>query len=728
MATTSTKKKGDKESLHARAVERFKELEDFWSHNHKEARKDIRFRNLEQWPDDIKRTRGKRPTLVVDKLGQYVRQVVNDGRQNRPGINTRGVDSKADPKVAEKLKGIVRGIMSFSNADEAIDTALDHAAGHGFGFMRVCTDYTAPDSFVQDIYVKRISNALSVLLAPHTDASGADAEDCFIVENVPMTQFERKWPNAEKTDWKADTRAYAEGWLADKHVRVAEWFYREPVTRTIYLLDTGETAWKEDYERMLKATGFAPPIVKDREVQTTIIKWCRLTGAEILEQGRWVSDNYLPIIPLYGSELNVEGKVIYSGLIRPGRDPQMLYNFSRSAFAERVALAPKAPWVAAVGQVEDHDEWKDANEKNYSVLTYTPISVDGVNVPPPQRTQGADVPAGFMQDMQLSEHDIQAAIGMYNSSLGERSNEKSGKAILARQRQGDVGTFHYQDNTNRAVRQLGRVIVDIIPKVYDTPRVVRWLGEDGKEEPVKIDPRMPEAVQDAAEGSIYNLNIGKYDVDVSTGPSYNTLRQEANEAMMEMTKGNPELWVTHGDLIAKMQDWPGAEEFAKRTKAVMPPALKKAIMEAENEETGGGSDPKVEAVMAYARQMMQEAQAQLEKQQQMLEAAANEIKRLESGADVKRDELEVKKYDAVTKRLEMLLPVLGPDALALLGQQTTASAVMSAEDLDSLISEIIEEDGPSGIQVPDDLEMEQPNMAGGAPGEAGMGPASPGGM
>jgi hypothetical protein len=254
-----------------------------------------------------------------------------------------------------------------------------------------------------------------------------------------------------------------------------------------------------------------------------------------------------------GNEIDIEGKVSRSGIIRPAKDPARLYNYSRSAFAERVALTPRAPWLAAEGQVEDYEgEWNTANTENHSVLRYRPTALNGQPVPPPSRINPTDIPAGFAQDMQISEHDIQGAIGMYNSSLGAPSNERSGKAILARQREGDVGTFHYHDNQNRGIRYCGRVLVDLIPKIYDSSRVIRILGYDGKPGEAQIDPNMPKASQILGAKSIYNLGVGTYDVTISTGPSYTTLRQEASEAMGRVIETNPALMPIIGDLLFKI--------------------------------------------------------------------------------------------------------------------------------------------------------------------------------
>ena len=656
------------ESLHARAIKRYKELEEYWAENRKLALSDIEFRGGKHWPEKLRQQREKkgRPCLTFDKVNQYIRQVVNDGRQNRPSIKYRPMTGEGSQKIAEGFQGITRHILNSSNADEAFDTSLDHAAGHGFGYFRVCTDYASDKAFEQDIYVRRVRNSLSVLLGPHQCADGSDAEDGFVIEDVAREVYGRQYPKAEKTDWKSDARAYEVGWLNDLTVRVAEYWYKVQELVPLYLLDDGTTATKDEYDRDTREA--KPRVINQREVYRTKVKFARLSGAEVLEEGEWAG-KYIPIIPVYGTETDINGKVIYSGLVRPARDPSLLYDFQRSAFAERVALAPKAPFVAAEGQVEGHPEWQTAHTENNAVLTYTPQEVGGTMLPPPQRTQASDVPSGFAQDAQMSEHDIQSAIGMYQASLGAPSNEKSGKAIIARQREGDMATFHYHDNLNRAVRYLGRILVDLIPKIYDNKRIIRLVDEMGESEEAMVDPNLAGGYamlpprEGAAPVPVFNLKAGEYDVDISSGPSYTTRRQEAADAMLELAQRNPQYWATHGDLIVKVQDWPEADDFAKRTRAIMPPELKAAIAEDEAKDDEGEVDPKVQALMETAQAAVQERDAKIEQMGQMLEQAKAAIEQMAQrvetaeqrameAAAIKSRELDVKDREVTVKEKE----------------------------------------------------------------------------
>lgn len=651
----------DAELLKA-AKDNHKLCADAWSDNRKAWLEDAKFREPgkgNQWPEEVRRIRERagRPCVEVDKLNQYVRQVVNDGRQNRPGVKVRPEGEGAHADVAEAYDDLIRGICARSNADEAFDTSLDHASGNGYGFFRIVTEYAYPGTFNQEIKIKRVRNPRAVLLDPYIQtADGSDARFGFVEEDIPKDEFKRQYPKAKHADWVGDKDRYGgDGWLTEKSVRVCEYWYKVETPELVHLLADGTTVADDDYQAAIKelTPGTAPPQIKEsRELPTCEVRWCRMSGAEILEKKDWLGQ-YIPLLLVIGNESDIDGKVTYSGLIRPAKDAMRLYNYSRSAYAERVALTPKAPFIAAAGQVENHPEWQDANTENYSVLVYDPIDVNGNPVAPPQRQPASDIPAGFAQDMQLSEHDIQGSMGMYNASLGEKSNEKSGRAITARQREGDTSTFHYPDNLNRAIRYLGRQLVDLIPKIYDSARVIHLLAEDGTPSTAQISPEQDAPVTDGPGGKkIYNLGVGVYGVDVTSGPSYTTKRQEAVEAQMQLVQSAPETMQFAGDLIVKNMDWPGADALAERYKLMLPPPIQQAIAAKDQ-----GQDPKVLAAVAPLQQGLQQAQQQikdaeagiaerdqaLHQLQQKVDASANTAEANQLKSQVESEKLAVER-------------------------------------------------------------------------------------
>ncbi len=640
--------------------ENYRLAEEYWGDEREAALDDIKFRAGDQWPADIVALRGKRPCLVVDKVSQYIRQIVNDGRMNRPAIKVAPVDSKADVATAEVLAGIVKHIESESGADAAYDTALDHAATCGFGFFRVVTEYVGDETFDQKICIKRVRNPLSIIIDPSTtEADASDIKFAFEVELIPKAQFEEMYPGKRPADFETND-TYAD-WFGE-YVRVARYWKVVEEDRTLYQMVDGSVISKAHFDELKEGGALElDSLVKaKRNIPVRKVTHALVYGAGYLEEPQEWPGKWIPLAVVYGNEIDVEGKVTHSGIIRPAKDAQRIYNFSRSAFAERVALTPKAPWVAADGQIEDYEtEWQASNTSNVAVLRYKPVSIGGTAVPPPQRVNPSDVPAGFQADMQISEHDIQGAIGMYASNLGAPSNERSGKAIMARQREGDTGTFHYHDNLNRAIRHAGRIVVDLIPKIYDSNRVVRIMGYDGKVGEATIDPNLPNASKQVGVKTIYNLGVGTYDVTINAGPSYNTLRQEAAASMEEIISRSPDLMGVIGDLVVKYQDWPGAQEISERLKLVLPPQIQQAEMERAESQL----PPEMQQLVQQMNQMLAQKDEAINAAADEIERLREENKDLQIGHDLKAADLRIKAKAEDTRRMEVITAARNDDRL-----------------------------------------------------------------
>lgn len=639
----------DKDSLKTKK-ERFTVLQSYWADNFKIALAAMKFAAGDQWPEEMKRKREQenRPCLTVDKSGQYIRQVVNDSRQNRPSIKVRPIDDAGDVEIAEALQGLVRHITDRSNADDAYDCAIENAVKSGFGWVRVITEYAHGKTFNQEIRIERVPNVLSVLMGPHLKADGSDAADCFITTDMPKAEFKRRWPKAKETNWESD--CYSGGWVAEETVRVCEHFYKEEKNENHLLLIDGTVVTETDYWASVEQGAEQIPVVESRQLPTTKVMWCRMTGGEILEESEWLG-KYLPIVPCYGNESNIEGKTLYTGLITSAIDAMMLYNFSRTAVAEGLGLSNKVPYIGAAEATEGfEDEWAAANSSNAALIHFNAYDSNGNPLPRPERQAGVVASDGFLRDMQVSEHDIQAAMGMYNASLGEKSNEKSGKAIMARQREGDTATFHFQDNLNRAVRMVGVICVDLVPKVYDSKRLVRLVGEDGDATDAQIDPNQQQPVVKQGGMSIYNLNIGQYDVNISAGASYTTRRVEQAEAMMAMVQSAPEIMQIAGDLLIKSQDWPNADDLAERFKMMLPPQIQQSLQ--KNDE----ASPEMQQAQQYVDQAMQ----QVEQAQQQIQEAGQQLQQEQQtvGAEKASLEAERAKLEAAKRELDSASKVL----------------------------------------------------------------------
>ena len=602
--------------------QRFSSAVEFSATVRQEMLDDIRFARLgDQWSEAAKYDRNRpgkeRPMLVVNRLLQFRDRVVNEIRQNTPSIRIRPVNDGADQETAEVLMGLVHHIQDNSNASIAYDTAVEWQVDAGLGYFRVRNDYIDDTSFDQDIFIDRIPDPMKVYFDPHSkQPDGSDAEWCIIAEEIGKDEFRRMYPDVDETSFEAAGNGDMQGWYTKDSVRIAEYYYiKYDEAQEIYDEETG----------------------RSRTVQPKRCMWCKVTGDKILERTE-LPTKYIPVIPVIGHEIWVQGKRYLSGLIRNAKDAQRLYNYYLSANAENVALAPKAPFIGVAGQFETDPNWGRANKESVAYLEYDPVSIAGTPVGAPQRAMPPQASSAIMDAIRLAENDIMQSMGIYQPSLGAQSNETSGRALLLRQKQSETGNFHYQDNLNRSIRHCGRIIVDMIPKVYDRPRVARILGEDGTPRTVNLDPNLPQAsanTNNPAIDSIYNPTIGQYDVVCDSGPSYATKRDEAANMMLALTQANPALFQSIGDLMMKNMDWPGAEEISKRLQMLLPPQL---------QQMAGGN--KVDPQVMQAQQMIEQMANQMEEM-------SEEMQQLRDQRAILLQEKEREWFDSETKRMEV---------------------------------------------------------------------------
>ena len=635
--------------------------------------------NQWQWPADVLQTRGAvqgqtinaRPCLTINKLPQHVKQITNEQRMNRPGIKVIPADDKSDVEVADVYNGVIRHIEYISDADVAYDTACENQVSYGEGYIRLLTEYCDEDTFDQDIKIGRIRNSFSVYMDPLIqDPTGADARWCFITEDMTKAEYERLYPNAAPINTLMSLGVGDQSisqWISENTVRIAEYFYIEYEKATLNLYPGNVTAFDGTAEDKSLRMMFGKPL-RQRPSDRKKVKWCKINGYEILEEREWAG-SYIPVVRVVGNEFEVDGRVYVSGLVRNAKDAQRMYNYWVSQEAEMLALAPKAPFIGYGGQFEGYEQqWKTANTQNWPYLEVNPDVTDGQGavLPLPQRAQPPMASSGLLQAKAGASEDIKSATGQYNASLGMSSNERSGKAILARQREGDVGTYHYVDNLARAIRHVGRQLVDLIPKIYDTERIARIIGEDGEPSTVKMNPMQEEPVKKIVnqEGividKIYNPSVGKYDVRVITGPGYATKRQEALESMAQLLQGNPQLWQVAGDLFVKNMDWPGAQDLAKRFQKTLDP---KVLADEDN------------PALVAANQQMQAMQAEMQNMFQMLQNVNQSMEARDLA--IKEYEAEVKAYQAETQRISAVQAGMSEQQIQDIAMGVVAAALES---------------------------------------------------
>ena len=660
--------------------------------------------NQWQWPADVLQTRGSvqgqtinaRPCLTINKLPQHVRMVTNEQRQNRPSGKVIPADDNADVQVAAIYDGMVRHIEYMSDADVAYDTACENQVTYGEGYIRILTEYCDENSFDQDLRIGRVRNSFSVYMDPMAqDPTGADAEFCFITEDLTKEEYEREYPNAAPLSSMLASGIgdqYLSQWLDENTIRIAEYFYYTHKKETLNLYPGNNSFFEGTPEdKDMKRMGVKP--IRSREVDRRKVMWMKTNGFEVLQEQEWAG-KWIPVVRVIGNEFEVEGQIYISGLVRNAKDAQRMYNYWTSQEAEMLALAPKAPFIGYGGQFEGYEmQWKTANTTNWPYLEVNPDVTDGLGavLPLPQRAAPPLPQTGLIQAKMGASEDIKSTTGQYDSSLGMAGNERSGRAILAREKQGDTGTYHYVDNLARAIRHTTRQLVDMIPKIYDTERIARIVGIDGEVDMVKINPEQPEPVKEIRDmesgiliEKIYNPGVGRYDVVVTTGPSYMTKRQESMDAMSQILQGNPQLWAVAGDLFVKNMDWPGAQELADRLAKTIDPKL------LEN----GDKDPALQAAEQQMQAMGQEMEQMYQMMQQFQKSV--EVQDLER----KNFEADIKAYQAETQRISAVSAGMTAEQI----QDIVMGTIAAALDTGDLVGQELQRE-------PMEMPQEMPQMA-----------------
>jgi hypothetical protein len=634
------------------AIKRAERARTYWDKNFQVARNDLLFLYGEnQWDAEAAKQREAegRPMLKLNQLPQYKRQVVNDMRRSTPRISVipyhadfkpkggkmeqdkiKNLPGTKDYSRAEVFEGLIRNIENNSLADRHYDRAGQHAVESGFGWLRVKTHYQNLDSFDQDAKISSLTNRFAVLCDPdYEEPDTTDKNYLFIGDKMPKDEFRVKYPEGSLGELSGLTGDEYNWWYEDDYVRVAEYFYRKPATRVLLLLSDGKVVFKDQIEPVLdelKEKGIG--IVQQRKVKTWKVCWAKITGNSILEGGpdneiEWPG-TIIPVVPVFGEEFTFGDKTMYLGLTHFAEDSQRMCNYWWTAATEKVALSPKAPWVGSDEAVEGHEtQWENANRGNPSFLKYNQYDSQGQKIDAPQRSDFAAMPAAEIQ-LALAATDLtKSTLGMYDASLGQRSNETSGTAINARKEESDSGNFHFVDNRDMAIAAVGRILLEVIPRIYDNERVLRLMFEDGQGDWVSVN----ETITDEQTGKkilVHDMSVGKFDVIVTAGPAYATQRQEAVDSMLRVVSAVPEMGKVLLDLIAENMDWHLSKEASRRLKLMLP----REMLTPEDKEQLGLDDKQPEMT---PEQQAEVAKAQADTETAKADAAKEAEKTKQSG-------------------------------------------------------------------------------------------------
>lgn len=602
--------------------------------NRERALEDLRFvSGVGQWTDSEKTSRGDAACLTINRLGPIVSQVVNDIKQAQAGIQVFPVDSEENLPASEIYEGLIRQIEFRSKAQGVYGYGAWCSVACGIGHWRLETDFTTDSVFEQEIKIKRVLDPNAVVWDPTSyEIDRSDAKFCFVTELVHKTSYkERFGKNFTPTD-VASGNSDGIDWHDSDFARIAEYFYTEMEDRTYVLTESGETIDITDLDVISLMKVQAQGVLREAKGQTPKVYRRVFDGADWLDEKEVWAGKYIPIIPCMGQEVVSDGRTMRKSLIRDGKDSQKLYNFWASQSAEAISKAPKAPWLVSQDMVKGLEGyWNNANN---SRLPYLPYNVDP-KAPGamPRRQDPPQIPTALWQERLNAAEDIKASTGIFDASLGAKSNETSGVAIQARQREGDVGSFHFFDNYQIAIWRTGEQLIDLIPKIYDTDRVVRILGADDSENFVPINREM--VTLDGERRLVNDLSHGRFDVRVKAGASYTTARVEAREQMATAMQANPNLWSVIGDLYFKNSDYPGAEEISERLRRAIPPEL----LEERDEDQPPQPDPQQEMLMR-------------------LEMASKEAEVADKAASARKKDAEAENTEVKTQKEAFELGVL----------------------------------------------------------------------
>jgi hypothetical protein len=702
------------------ALKRWRRADEADRENRSEAYQDLDFLEVPgaQWTKEAKEMRGDRPCLEFNRLPTTIAQITGDIRQMRPAVKVVPVDSRGDPDTADVVAGMVRYVENRSDAASAYFSAVDQQVAAGIGHWRVETEYGSDSTFEQEIRITGIGDGIGVRWDPDARLpTREDARFCFVPVDMSRDVFEETYPNhtaSELGDPDLAGLGLSE-WATHDTVRVAEYWLKRLVKKTLALMPDGEIldltdkAHEDHAERQARAAE-AGARIEERDGHQ--VERYLITATEVLEGPTAWPGRFIPIIPVLGIEMQIGRRRVRRGVVRMAKDAQRAYNYARSTQTEVVALQPKAPFTGTEKMFRGYEAvWNTANTENHPYLPYNyDPQAPGAK---PERVQPPVASAGLAELTREAAEDMKAVTGVYDASLGARSNETSGKAIQARQREGDVGSFVYIVNFSRSIRHTGSVVVDLVPHIYDTARTLRIVGEDGKVDLVQINQVAGLADDGQPLDKIQNdVTVGAYDVAMEMGPSYTTRREAALDGMLQLLASAPDLAPLTIDLIAKAQDWPMADKVAKRVRTMLPPQIQAEEAKESGEPPPAPPPP---SPQEQAAMQAQERQQQIEAGRQQLDMEKLAVEREKLQADVLKIQAEIEKaqIEAESRVLEASRPqVPGMEGSAPAADPRLDAVAAAVAQLSEVVSMIMEEMSAAPMPPPDfPAEPEAPPMA-----------------
>lgn len=561
MKTLKDFSKKQREMILQEAHERFKTVHDANYDLRESFKKNMKFSfNIDngQWNSATvdEREDARRPYLTSNKLGKFVAQVVNQEKGVPDTDDVVPVDDKGDDEIAKVYNDLIQDIHYQSSIEDIYGLACKFAVGGGYGYWRYVAEWT-DEGFDQELKAKPIKNPLMVDIDPREKYA-------FVREGIPAKEFERLHPKSERQDFYDCEDE--ELWYEEDKVFIAEYFRKIPVKKTIAEVydpktrETGIYEITEENEKEIRKL----QILRKREADSNKIEWFKVTGTEILDYKEWPG-KHIPIVEVSGDEVYLEGVTYKKALTTDAQDPQKMYNYWLTSNTEKVALSPKAPIMATPEQIANHEEmWDEANTKNFLYLLYNNTGQGA-----PKRLDPPAIDQAAITMIGLANNDINDVLGRYESSVGASSNERSGKAIDARNARSDLTSYTFSDNFRKAKIKGKRILVDLIPKIYDNQRIIR-LRNTGEEVPINY-----QTLNDQMEKIIVNdLSRGRYDIRVKSLVNPTRRQQVASLVRDALQYAPPEYAPVLLPLLFEYSDATGSDEILNALKQIPPPQPK----------------------------------------------------------------------------------------------------------------------------------------------------------
>ena len=668
----------------ARAQDNFKSCLDWEALSRQRFKEDMRFLfadsdNQDQWEPTVKARRhmATQPMITINKVHTHWLMIVNQMKENKPSIQVHPTNGEASYEAAQIYEGLIRHIEYKSNAKVAYDIASEQQVGGGIGYVQVITKYADDSTFDQEIYIKEIPDALSVYLDPHIKKrDGSDAKYAFIYEDMPRKEFERKYPNV-----KVPTSNGNQQWVTKDIVKVATYYEKETRKEWLYSItnDDGSVKFMRESDITIEERKLFNEIIRQngegidrRRIDKHVIRKYLIGGTEVLEKGIWPG-TYIPIARQVGEEVIIEQRLDRKGIVRYMKDAQRAYNYNASAALEYGALQSKSPYLAPVEAINGLENyWATANTENHAYLPYNSADEQGNPVPTPSKAPAPTGATVYTEGMATANMEMSMASGQYEQTFGQQSQELSGVSIDKRIKQGNRATFHFQDAQANTVQFVGKIIIDLIPKIYDTKRIVRILGEDGSEDQIMVDPEAQQAIvqkeeeADAKVKTIFNPNVGKFDVVAECGPSYDTKRAEAFDSMTKLLVAQPALSQVIGDLYMGSADFPGADKLQERMRNWIPQSIL-GTGPSEQEQMMMQQLQESQTAIQALTQQLNEKQSYLDIEKQRADIAA--LNHLAIRYEDERQD-SINAFKAETDRLKVILANMKPEQIDAIAQKT----------------------------------------------------------